>query len=424
MYVCRMNEQFVHRLSNGLRLLHVRSTGSPVAHCGLLIGAGTREETGGLEGLAHFIEHCLFKGTRKRKSFHILNRLEVVGGELNAYTTKEETCLHASVMDRHLDRALELIADIAFHSIFPSKEIEKEKDVIVDEIHSYADMPYEQIFDDFEAQIFRDHPLGHPILGNEDSVRSFRQRDLKDFVQSFYHPEKMVLAVSANIPTDQLLLRAERYFGGFRSKKYPGKRKGVKKYRPEESILPKNVNQVHFMMGRPAYSLNHPDRYALVLFNNLLGGPGMNSRLNLNIREKYGYTYTIESGYHTYTDNGIFHIYFATDQRHYKKTLQLLERELNIVCDNGISERQLKQYKEQLIGQIKLAQENRLSVLLSRAKSLLNLGKVIDQSEIFDRITAVGSRQLMDVANDILDKKTRSVMVFEPMIKNESQPAG
>lgn len=408
-----MKRYEVHTLKNGLRVLYVYQPESHVTHCGLLLRAGTRDELKGKEGLAHFIEHSLFKGTKKRKSFHILNRLEVVGGELNAYTTKEETCLHASVMSNYFERAAELIADVAFHSVFPAKEIEKEKEVILDEIRAYQDTPYEQIFDDFEGQLFKGHTLGHPILGTESSLKSFVRKDLLDYVSKMYDPASMVFAVSTNLTAEKVLPVIERYYsvskkGGAR------KRQPFAGYKKVKDEHPRSVSQIHYITGRPAYALKDPRRYGLVLFNNLLGGPGMNSRLNLNIREKYGYTYTIESGYHTYTDTGIFHIYFATDSGHYAKTEKLLQKELAVVCDQKFSERQLKQYKEQLIGQIQLAQENRLSVLLSMAKSLLNLGHIVPLSEINEKIRSVSAVQLREIATDILNPRYRSTLIYHP----------
>ena len=414
-YVCCMNKPEVHYLPNGLCVLYVHHPDSPVAHCGLLIKAGTRDEEKGKEGLAHFIEHSLFKGTTHRKSYHILNRLEVVGGELNAYTTKEETCLHASVMSRYFERAAELIADVAFHSIFPVKEIEKEKEVILDEIRAYQDTPYEQIFDDFEGQLFQGHSLGHPILGTEESLRAFKRKDLIDYIARQYDPANMIFAVSGNMGAEAVLAIAARYFNGPKKKKTTvSSRKPARAYRRTEQIQERAISQVHYITGRPSYGLKDPRRYTMVLFNNLLGGPGMNSRLNLNIREKYGFTYTIESGYHTYTDTGIFHVYFATDASHFTRTEKLLQKDLQVVCDKNISDKQLKQYKEQLIGQIQLAQENKLSVLLSMAKSQLNLGRIITLKEIGERINAVTADGIREVANEMLTTDSRSLLVYQP----------
>lgn len=404
----------VHILTNNLRVVYVEYPGAAVTHVGLLVQAGTRDEPGGKEGLAHFIEHCLFKGTKKRKSYHILNRLEVVGGELNAYTTKEETCLHASVMNGYAERAIELIADIAFNSVYPDKEIAKEKDVISDEIRSYLDTPYEQIFDDFEGLLFKGHPLGHPILGTEDSVRGLRRKDLLDFTRQHYDPSRMVFAVSSGLQSEKVLPMLERHFAGLSRAKTRQVRSKPTAYRRKIQVEKKPINQVHYIQGRPAYGLHSAKRFPLILLNNLLGGPGMNSRLNLNIREKYGFTYTIESGYHTYTDTGIFHVYFATDISHFEKTKKLLQQELGKVCSDMIRERQLSQYKEQLIGQIQLAQENRLSIVLSMAKSQLNLNTIIPLKEITEKINAITAVELLEVAREMLSPEKNSVLIYEP----------
>ena len=401
-------------LPNKLTVLYMHYPDSLVTHCGLLMKAGTRDEEKGKDGLAHFIEHTLFKGTKNRKSFHILNRLEVVGGELNAYTTKEETCLHASVMNRYFERAVDLIADVAFQSIFPEKEIEKEKEVITDEIRAYQDTPYEQIFDDFESQLFKGHTLGHNILGTEESIRKFKRKDILNYVGALYDPSNMIFAVSGSIGMKEVIRLAEKYFGVQKHKKSPPKRSAFKKYTPEHITEKKSISQVHYIMGRPALGVKDPRRFTLILFNNLLGGPGMNSRLNLNIREKHGFTYTIESGFHSYTDTGVFHIYFATDEKHFIKTRKLLDRELDILMDKKLSDTVFKQYKEQLIGQIQLGQENRLSVLLSVAKSQLNLGKIVTLKDVNERINRITSKEVKDLANEILNPKSRSELIYLP----------
>jgi predicted Zn-dependent peptidase len=405
----------LHTLSNGLRVLLLHYPDQPVSHCGLMIRAGTRDEPEGQEGLAHFIEHCLFKGTEKRKSFHILNRLEVIGGELNAYTTKEETCIHASVLHPHLERALELIADVAFHSVFPEKEMEKEKDVIIDEIHSYQDAPYEQIFDDLENIVFSGHKLGTPILGTEKSIKKFRRNNLVYFVKKQYHPSEMILVVSgSHLPSDVLKI-AERYYNEKHSKKDTTLRLPFKKYRKSSISEPRTVSQVHYISGKPAYSMHHPGRYNLVLLNNILGGPGMNSRLNLNIREKYGYTYTIESGYHAYSDTGILHVYFATDSKNFVKTRSLVQQEFSKLCTKPLNSRVFNQYKEQLTGQIAMAQENRLSLMLSMAKGLLNFNRIILPEDVLRRIRAVTQKDLQATAEAFLGTDNGSELIYEPV---------
>jgi predicted Zn-dependent peptidase len=403
-----------HQLTNGLRIVYTHHPGTPVTHCALMIKAGSRDEIPGQEGLAHFIEHALFKGTKKRKSYHILNRLEVVGGELNAYTTKEETCIHASVMNQYLDRAVELITDIIFNSVFPEKEIEKEKDVILDEIRSYMDTPYEQIFDDFENLIFKGHALGHPILGYEESLLKIKRRDLLAYIKTCYHPSRMVFSVSGSCGIAEVVKLAEKYFKGTKGDIKTPHRASFKVYKPVKKNDPRTVAQVHYISGMPGFSYYDPDRYVLVLLNNLLGGPGMNSRLNLNIREKYGFTYTIESGYHAYSDSGIFHVYFATDQRHFEKTKKLVEQELDKLRENTLSEKMFSQYKEQMLGQIMMAQENRLSVMLSITKGLLYFDRIISLKEIMDRIKVITPQQIRSVSGRLLSPKKHSTLVYEP----------
>ena len=409
----------IHPLSSGIRILYMHYPVGEVTHCALLIKAGTRDEPSGKDGLAHFIEHNLFKGTKSRKSYHILNRLEVVGGELNAYTTKEETCIHASVMHAHFERATELISDIFYNSIFPEKEIEKEKDVILDEIRSYQDTPYEQIFDDFEEQLFSGHALSHPILGTEQTLKDFKRADLINFIDSNYRNDEIIFAVSSNLSIDYILNISEKYFNLAKRKKKQTtiERTPFKKYKLKEVIQPKPLSQYHFITGTPAYSFHHPERMAMVLFNNLLGGQGMNSKLNLNIREKYGVTYMIESGYQAYSDSGIFSIYFATDTRNFKRTVNLVEKELQKLMEKGITARQTEQYKEQLIGQLTLSQENRLSVLLSVSKGVLYFNRIIHRAEIREKIHAVDHLKIQEIANKVLAPKNRSTLIYEPKLQ-------
>ena len=408
-----MQRFFVHELSSGIKLLFNEDQASVVTHCGVMIKTGTRDEPEGKEGLAHFIEHTLFKGTGKRKAFHILNHLEIVGGELNAYTTKEETCLHATVMNMHLERATELLADIALNANFPDKELQKEKEVIIDEIHAYEDMPYEQIYDDFEALVFKNHPLGHPILGTIDSVSSFSRQDTLNYFHDNYKSGEIIFAVSSNAPYEKVFRVAEKYFSP-KNKFLNGERKKFTSVAPQHLTAIKKINQVHYITGCPAYPLSHRNRFTLLLLNNILGGPGMNSRLSLNIREKYGYTYSIESGYHAYSDAGLFNIYFATELKNFEKVKKLLEKEITRMLNPQMSERQFAQYKKQFIGQITIAQENRLNLLLSMAKSLLYFKKIFTLQEITAHIEKITLKEFMQVAQTILSNQKYSSLTYMP----------
>ncbi len=395
-------------LSNGLKIVLATLNNTEVSHCALLIKAGTRNEQIQKEGLAHFIEHMLFKGTRKRKSFHILNRLEIVGGELNAFTSKEETCIHASVTDFHLERALELISDITFNSVYNIREIEKEKEVVCDEIRSYLDNPGEQIFDDFEGIVFKKNPLGNPILGTEKSVKSFKQKDLIAFTRKFYLPSNMVMSIATSLNAEKVIRQLEHHFGNYRLAKVGERLKPFKKYTAEKAVIKKHSAQCHFIMGTVAPSLYQADRMTVALLNNILGGPGMNSKLNLGVREKYGYTYAIESGFNSYTDTGMFHVYLATDKKYLNKSIDLAIAEMKKLTDNKIGAIQLNQFKQQLKGQLALAKENKSNVVISNARSLLNFKKVTAIEDTYKKIDAVTSSQLMEASAKYLNAKSRS----------------
>ncbi len=402
------------QLPNGIRIIYQYAGKSRVTHMSLLIHAGTRHEKKGKEGLAHFIEHVFFKGTRKRKSYHILNRLDSVGGELNAFTSKEETCLYASVMNQHAGRAIELLSDIFFNSVFPARELEKEKLVIYDEIRSYADNPSEQIQDDFETQVFASHALGNPVLGTMESIRQIEKKDIVDFMQENYKPGKIVFSVVSELPWEELKALCMDYFGGM-VKHVPSRSNGsFKHYQPAHKTVFKQVTQSHVVLGNVAYSYRDDDRYALALLTNILGGPGMNSRLNLHIREKYGYTYQIDASYMPYSDTGLFTIYFATDQKNVEKTNHLVLKELALLRREKIKEAQLKRYQEQFVGQLAMSYENKAGLALSAAKSLLCFNRIDSHESVKRRIESVTSSGLLRVANEILDTNYLSSLQFHP----------
>jgi predicted Zn-dependent peptidase len=401
-----------YSLKNGIRMVHGEVPDAAVAHCGFLIDAGTRDEEADKQGLAHYIEHVLFKGTKKRKSFHILNRLDAVGGEINAYTTKESTCIYAACLNEHFERAFELLYDITFNSIFPAKEIEKEKDVIIDEINSYQDSPAELIYDDFEDQVFKGHPLGRNILGTIKSVRSFTREDIQTFISSNYTPERIVISSISADKGEKVKALADKYLSDipFANTKYF--RKKFKTYKPTEKIIKKKTFQAHHIYGNVAYSRSSPNRIPMVLLNNLLGGPAMNSRLNLAIREKYGYTYNLESNYAAYSDSGMFSIYLGTDFQYLEKTKNLVQKELKKLREKKLGTLQMHYAKKQLIGQIAMAQENKSGLMLAIGKSLLYSGKVETLEEIFSKIESVTPAQILEISNEIFDKKKLSSLTF------------
>ena len=403
----------IYTLQNGLRIVYQYNPGL-VSHCGLVIGTGTRDEHPGKEGLAHFIEHVLFKGTRKRKSYQVLNRLEVVGGELNAYTTREETCVHASFIKPHLERAVEIISDIVLNSIFPDKELEKEKEVVLDEIHSYMDNPMEQIYDDFESQLFKGHPLGNPILGTEESVKNFSRKDVTGFVRKNYTADRMVFSYTGSSSFKEVVAKCQKYFQQVPVKLNTGARSRFRRKTIRHLAFDKATIQAHYITGGTAYSYYNRKRYPLFLLNNILGGPGMNSRLNMNIREKHGYTYNIESAYIPYSDTGLFNVYLATEKKFLDKTIRLVYKELKKLRENRISEFQLSRYRRQLTGHLAISQENKAGVMLNHAKSILSYGKPVNMEDLYRKIHEITASEILEVANEVLRLDTLSSLLYRP----------
>jgi predicted Zn-dependent peptidase len=400
-------------LANGLRIIF-KADNLPVAHACVIINAGARDEPQGKEGLAHFIEHLVFKKTARRSTTQILNCLELVGADLNAYTTKEYTCLHASFLNEHLSRTLDLFEDILFHSEFPEKELEKEKGIIQDEIASYKDSPEDAIADDFEDLIFKDHPLGHNILGTPESLNSFTKEDIKAFLKENYTLENMVIGITANKSLNQIKGICEKYFGHLVSTHYQRKRSAPLKHKAIDILEKKPISQVHCMLGGTAYDIYHPLKPALLLTNNLLGGMGMSSRLNLEIREKYGIAYTIESNYSPLADTGILNIYFGTDPDKLEKAKSLLFKELKKIRDKKLGPVQLLQAKRKYIGQIALGEENRMALIISLAKSVIDHGYAESLEQIFAKINAINTDQVLQVANEILSPENLTSLIFYP----------
>lgn len=401
-----------HQLENGIRIVHKRTSGA-VAHCGLIIKGGSRNETEVEQGLAHFIEHVIFKGTHKRKAYHVLSRMEDVGGEINAFTTKEETCIYSSFMPKYYNRALELLSDITFNSNFPEKELEKEKIVVLDEINYYKDNPSELIFDEFEEQVFKNHSLGRNILGTPAHIQSFNKKMIEDFIYKNYLTNEIVISSVGNISLQKLVKIIEKYFAHIPQSK--GKRKNFtfSDYQKEEVAQHRIGFQAHCIIGTEAYGINHPKKNALILLNNILGGPGMNSRLNLAVREKYGFTYSIESNYTAYSDTGIFSIYLASDKDKIHKSIKLTKKELIKFCQVPLGKLQLKKAKQQLIGQMAIGQESEMNLMLAIGKSMLLYNKVDTFETVKDKIDAITSDQLLEVANEIFNLDNLSSLIYK-----------
>ena len=403
----------VHQLQNGIRVLHKPSP-SNISHACIIINAGSRDEGQAKDGLAHFIEHLLFKQTEKRNTNQILNRLELVGADLNAYTTKEYTCVHASFLKPHLERSLDLFEDILFHSVFPEEEMNKEKEVILDEISSYQDQPDEAINDDFEDLLFEGHPLGRNILGTPESVKSFNKKDIQLFMKSNYRTDEIIIGIFGDYDFKTVIRISEKLYGKIPANLPARVREKVGPYTPKKNIFSKPINQAHCVIGNQSYSFHHKHRTAFLLLNNLLGGTGMSSRLNLEIREKYGIAYTIESNYTPMSDSGIFSIYFGTDSEKTEKAIKLLEKELKKLRDQKLGPIQLQQAKHKFIGQIALGEENRMGLIISMSKSLLDFNRVDSLEEVFAKINTVTAPQLLEIANEMFDPKQLSSLIFNP----------
>ena len=401
-----------HILKNGLKIIHQQAV-SRAAWCGLIIGVGSRDEREGEEGIAHFIEHVIFKGTERRKAFHILSSIEDVGGELNAYTTKEDTCIYASFLKEDYERALELFADIVFHSVFPAKEIEKEKEVVIDEINSYKDSPGELIYDDFEELIYDGYAIGRNILGNEAAVKGLTREDLLRFVRRNYHPGRMVVSSVGDIPFDRLVRLVERYFGEVKGEEEPLVRVKPEVYVPRRKVVERETYQNHCVLGSVAYDYMQDKRLALSLLVNILGGTGMNSRLYLNIRERYGLAYNIEAAYTPYSDTGIFTVYFGCDAEDLERCLQLCRREMETFCRQPLGRMQLLKAKRQMTGQMMIAAENYENMMLSIGKSFLVYGKVDETETVCAEVEGVTPELLQEVAQEIFAEERQSVLIYK-----------
>jgi predicted Zn-dependent peptidase len=398
--------------NNGIRLLHIPA-GGPVAHIAVFINAGTRDEDEHQSGLAHFIEHTIFKGTIKRKSYHVITRLENVGGELNAFTSKEETCIFATFLTEHFLRALDLIADIITHPTFPEKELKKEKDVILDEINSYKDNPSEEIYDVLEENIFKGHALGKNILGNPDDLVKFTRQNALAFIKKNYTGENMVVCTSGNLNFKKICSQVEKFFEAVPPVTPQRNRQAFSSYQPFNLNFSRSTYQTHCMIGNVAYDRKDLRRFPMFLLNNILGGPAMNSRLNLAVRERHGYAYTVESAFLPYTDTGIFSIYTGTDSENLSKSLALIRKEMDKIRTFKLGVAQMSQARRQLIGQIEIANESNLNYMMAVGKAFLHDGRLDEPEEIRKKIEAITTGQILEAANEILNPERLSVLVFQ-----------
>ena len=403
-----------HTLSNGIRIVF-RQNNSNVVYAGVYINIGSRnEQNPSEEGIAHFIEHSIFKGTEHRRSYHIRNRIDGVGGELDAFTTKEETCVYASALTQHLERCLELFSDILFHSTFPQHEIEKEKDVVIEEINLYKDSPAELIYDDFEEMIFGSHPLAHNILGSKKNVKHFTSEQLSLFLHQNYTPDKMVITVVGNVEFNKLVHLCEKHFAQASevSKPKADARSPKPSYQHFNTTLNKHTHQVHLLAGCPAPTIYDEKKNAFTLLNNILGGPAMNSRLNVSVRENQGFCYTIESQYVPFSDAGLFYIYAGVDSDAAERSTQLILQELRRLRENRLSPQQLHAAQTQLIGQMAIANDSGLNEMQSIGKAYLNFDHVDTLEEMNRDILAITPEELQAVAQEIFAEDNFSFLYY------------
>lgn len=423
-----------YTLDNGLRIIHLPSD-SQVVYCGYQINAGTRNEEPGEEGLAHFCEHVTFKGTERRKAWHILNCLESVGGDLNAYTNKEGTVYYSAILKEHIARAVDLLSDIVFHSVYPQAEIDKEVEVICDEIESYNDSPAELIYDEFENILFKGSPLGHNILGTAEQVRAFKTEDALRFTRKLYRPDNAIFFAYGDIDFKKLvkLLKTLNFEQGtlnfMNSKasetpatemeaddanhKVQSSKFNVQSIEGQTIVMQKNTHQTHVMIGTRAYDVNDDRRMPLYLLNNMLGGPGMNAKLNLALREHNGLVYTVESTMVAYGDTGTWSIYFGCDEHDVKRCLRLVRKELDKFMQKPLSEAQLKAAKKQIKGQIGVACDNRENFALDFGKSFLHYGWEKNVDRLYEQVDEITAAQIQAVAQELFDKDRLTTLIFK-----------
>ncbi|HET6557862.1 MAG TPA: pitrilysin family protein [Prolixibacteraceae bacterium] len=399
-------------LKNGIRIIH-QETMSPVSHFGVLINTGSRDEEADEQGIAHFIEHVIFKGTQSRKAYHILNRIEDVGGELNAYTTKEETAVFSTFLSKYYQRSMELISDILINSTFPARELEREKEVVIEEINSYKDNPSELIFDEFEEILFDGHAIARNILGTPELLKTFNKNSILKFMDENYHTDQIVLSSVGNISMKKFILLAERYFGMIPEKLRTRKRSDQYNYQPETRVVQKDTFQGHCIIGSLAPDVFSPKRMPMILLNNIIGGPSMNSRLNMLLRERNGMAYNVESSYTSYFDTGAFTVYFGTDKENMERALRLVSKEFKKMKEQSMGSLQLRRAKRQLIGQLAISTENREDLMLSLGKSLLFFNRVDSMKVIIERIENINSSEIMEVANELFDESQRSILIYQ-----------
>lgn len=398
-------------LKNGIRVIH-QEVQSPISHFGVLVNAGTRDEPEDKGGLAHFVEHTIFKGTVKRNSYQVTQRMENAGGDLNACTSKEETDFHVSFLSPDYERSIELLSDIFFNATFPEKELSKEKDVVLEEINYYNDAPTELIFDEIEDVVFAGHPLGKNILGTKKSLKHLQRKDILDFIRQNYASNRVILSSVGNISTEKFIKYCNKYFGQHELPESPCLRAPFTDYHPSLIKKHKNTSQSHIMLGVPAYTLNDPQRVPFTLLTNLLGGQAMSAKLNVAIREKKGLAYSVEANYSPFSDAGLFTIYIGCDNHAIDKCIELTFKELKKISDQKLGTLQLQYAKKQFLGQWAITNEAKLNEMLSMGRSALFFNEVETAASAIQRFQDVTSEQVLQTANEIFNPDNFTTLLY------------
>ena len=401
-------------LPNGIRVVHKQISHTKIVHCGFVLDIGSRDENIENQGIAHFWEHMAFKGTSRRKAFHIINRLEAYGGELNAYTTKEKITFYASVLSEHFDKAFDLLTDITFHSIFPEKQINNERNVILEEMAMYKDSPEDNLQDEFDNLIFNNHPLGMDILGISNTVKKFQKEDFTSFIANNINTEKIVFSCVGNLPFEKVKKLAERYLTDLPKTITHRQRTKFIDYRPKNREVKKALTQSLCAMGRPAYAVTDNKRIPFFMLVNILGGPGMNSRLNMALREKHGFVYSVDANYSALSDTGLFSVSFGCEPQYLHKSLNIVKKEFRKLREDLLGSKQLHTAKQQLKGQLAMSEENNAGLMLAMGKSFIDLERIPPLKEIFNEIDEISSHTLRDIANEILVDEQLSYLTFNP----------
>jgi len=388
-------------LPNGIRLVHRQVAHTQIAHCGVILDVGSRDERPDQQGLAHFWEHMAFKGTTHRRAFHVLNRLEVVGGELNAFTTKEKICFYAAVPAFHFKKAFELLVDITFHSTFPEREMERERNVILEEIAMYDDTPSDLLYEELDSLAYGKHPLGHPILGPSEQVKAYSRKDLVQFIADNLASNRLIFSVVSPWSFKQVAQEAERLLSDIDLPERTVQRQAPSFLNPSAQTREKNITQAHFALAAPAFGMHEEEKYAFSLLTNVLGGAGMNARLNLSLRERQGLVYSVDAGYTTYTDAGFFSLGFACEPSRVKRSRKLALREMQILAEKNMGIRQLREAKQQYIGQMLMAEESNASYMLMAGRAFLDYGYIPSLAEVIERIDSLTAEEVRDVAERV-----------------------